>query len=332
MASGDGMHAADSWKFNGLQPGRLWPPSCSPPGEMRERRFQLLVVEDGGRRLRRLNVALWVARTALAIAGIGALGLAAALVDYRGLRIARAELTAYQRHVHEHRRLVEIVERRLAELRSEAATWSGLHAAIMKPFGPTGRMPGKSGIGGAGVPLAPSRDDVPEAPIPEQLAALLASLQEEGKQLRVLGRFTADAGRVMSALPSRWPLTGAVNSGFGRRPSPWSGEPEFHAGVDIAADPGTPVNAPAPGTVVFAGATPGYGNTVILDHGQEITSRFAHLHRIKVAPGQRVERGQLIALSGSSGRSTGPHLHYEVLVRGRAIDPRRVIWDRAAWN
>lgn len=298
---------------------------------MRERRFQFLIVENDGRRLRRVNVPLWVARSAIALAGIGLLALAVVLLDYRALRVARVEIAAHQRDVQEHRRLVELTGQRLAELRAEAATWPGLHATILTPFGPSGRPPAKSGIGGAGVALAPSHD-IGQAPIAEQLAALLASLHEEGKQLRALGRFTADAGRVMSALPTRWPLGGTVNSEFGRRLSPWSGEPEFHGGMDIAAEPGTPVKAPAPGTVVFAGGTPGYGNTVILDHGQEITSRFAHLHKIKVAPGQRVERGQMIALSGNSGSSTGPHLHYEVLIKGRPIDPRRVIWDRAAWN
>jgi len=298
---------------------------------MRARRFQFLIVEDGGRRLRRVNVPLWVARSAIALAGIGVLVLSVVLLDYRALRSARAEIAMYQRDAREHRLVTDLMAERLAALRAEAATWPELHVTILKPFGPSGRAPARSGIGGAGLTLSPSRD-IEQAPMPEQLKGLLASLQEEGKQLRALAGFTADAGRVMSALPSRWPLTGAVNSGFGRRPSPWSGEPEFHGGIDIAAETGTPVTAPAPGTVVFAGSTPGYGYTVILDHGQEITSRFAHLHRIKVAQGQRVDRGQTIAHSGSSGRSTGPHLHYEVLVRGRAIDPRRVIWDRTAWN
>jgi murein DD-endopeptidase MepM/ murein hydrolase activator NlpD len=298
---------------------------------MRARRFQLLLVEDGGRRLRRINVPLWVARTTLVVAGLGTVALGLALVDYRALRTARSEIAAHHRDVKAHEHLVALVAERLAELRTETARWPELHAAIMKPFGPSGRGPGARGVGGPATPLAPPRDGG-DASIPEQLADLLASLREEGRQLQALGRFAADAGRVMSALPTRWPLGGAVNSEFGRRRSPWSGEPEFHGGIDIAAEPGTPVKAPAPGTVVFAGAVPDFGNTVVLDHGQDVSSRFAHLQKLKVAPGQRVDRGQMIALSGSSGRSTGPHLHYEVLVRGRPIDPRRVIWDRLASN
>ena len=176
---------------------------------MRARRFQFLIVEDGGRRLRRVNVPLWVARSAIALAGIGVLVLSVVLLDYRALRSARAEIAVHQRDAREHRRVTDLMAERLAALRAEVATWPGLHTTILKPFGPSGRAPTRSGIGGAGLTLAPSRDIIGQASMPEQLQELLASLQEEGNQLRALARFTADAGRVMSALPSRWPLTGA---------------------------------------------------------------------------------------------------------------------------
>jgi murein DD-endopeptidase MepM/ murein hydrolase activator NlpD len=106
--------------------------------------------------------------------------------------------------------------------------------------------------------------------------------------------------------------------------SPWTGKPEFHSGIDLAAGSGTPVKATAGGTVRFAGAAEGYGNSVILDHGAGVESRYGHLQTVGVARGQRVERGQLIGLSGNTGRSTAPHLHYEVLVDGRPVDPRRL--------
>jgi murein DD-endopeptidase MepM/ murein hydrolase activator NlpD len=82
------------------------------------------------------------------------------------------------------------------------------------------------------------------------------------------------------------------------------------------------VKATAPGVVSFAGKTPDYGNTIVVDHGSDIKTRFGHLHKIHIAPGDRVERGQEIAVSGNTGRSTGPHLHYELLVQGRPIDPK----------
>jgi murein DD-endopeptidase MepM/ murein hydrolase activator NlpD len=99
---------------------------------------------------------------------------------------------------------------------------------------------------------------------------------------------------------------------------------EFHAGIDLAAATGTPVKATAPGVVRFAGAAAGYGNSVVLDHGTGVESRYGHLDTVGVARGQRVERGQAIGLSGNTGRSTAPHLHYEVIVDGRPVDPRRL--------
>jgi murein DD-endopeptidase MepM/ murein hydrolase activator NlpD len=128
---------------------------------------------------------------------------------------------------------------------------------------------------------------------------------------------------VLAALPSRLPLRGGLNSAFGPRLSPWTGLPEFHNGVDVAAAPGTPVKATGGGVVRFAGTAPGYGNTVLVDHGSGIETRYGHLQSVGVARGQRVERGQPIGLSGNTGRSTAPHLHYEVLVDGKPVDPRR---------
>ena len=95
-------------------------------------------------------------------------------------------------------------------------------------------------------------------------------------------------------------------------------------GVDLAASPGTPVKATNARVVGFAGTTPVYGHNVLLDHGSGIQTRYGHLQKIGVTRGQRVERGQLIGVSGNTGRSTGPHLHYEVLVDGRPVDPRRL--------
>ena len=161
----------------------------------------------------------------------------------------------------------------------------------------------------------------------QELDLLTATVNEEGQNLRALERFMVKAGRVLAALPSRWPVRGAVNSEYGRRLSPWSGAPEFHSGIDIASERGFPVKAPAPGTIVFAGTQAQYGNTVILDHGNDIKSLYGHLQKIQVTQGQRVERGQVIALSGNTGKTTGPHVHYEILVKGQAVNPRGYLWD-----
>jgi murein DD-endopeptidase MepM/ murein hydrolase activator NlpD len=136
------------------------------------------------------------------------------------------------------------------------------------------------------------------------------------------------AAEALAALPSRWPVRGRVNSEFGPRASPWGGEKrgEFHSGIDIGARIGTPVKAPARGTVLFAGRVPEYGISLVIDHGNDIKSLYGHLSRLLVTQSQRVERGQTVALTGNTGRSSGPHLHYEILVLGRAVNPRTYLW------
>jgi murein DD-endopeptidase MepM/ murein hydrolase activator NlpD len=125
--------------------------------------------------------------------------------------------------------------------------------------------------------------------------------------------------RMLAAIPSIRPVNGVVVAGFGYRTDPW---PEFHKGVDLAADYGSMVRAAGTGTVASAGwDAGGFGNLVDIDHGNGYHTWYAHLSRITVAAGQHVTKGQAIAFVGSSGESTGPHLHYQVMKDGLAIDP-----------
>jgi|GEM_PF-4396647 len=142
-------------------------------------------------------------------------------------------------------------------------------------------------------------------------AALSASLPEEG-----------EAWLPLDHLPLAPPLTPLrVASPFGPRPSPFTGLPSRHEGVDLVAPPGTPVRAAAAGRVLFAGRDGPFGLAVVLDHGNGLTTRYAHLSRILVRAGGKVAAGRPIGLVGNTGRSTGPHLHYEVRLAGRALDP-----------
>jgi murein DD-endopeptidase MepM/ murein hydrolase activator NlpD len=124
----------------------------------------------------------------------------------------------------------------------------------------------------------------------------------------------------LAALRSRPPVPGPINSDFGTRRSFW--RRQFHTGIDIAASRGTPVQAPMGGTVTFAGWRGGYGKTIIIDHGEEFRTLYGHLSRVGVRRGQRVESGAAIGATGASGNASGPHLHYEILAKGRPINPR----------
>lgn len=134
---------------------------------------------------------------------------------------------------------------------------------------------------------------------------------------------------LLKALPARFPVSGKITSGFGTRKSPFSKRTVMHRGVDVSVPRGTPVNATGEGLVTYAGWYRGYGKLVELDHGYGIVSRYGHNERILVGVGERVSGGQVIALSGSSGRSTGPHVHYEVAVHGQEVDPTLVMFPHA---
>jgi murein DD-endopeptidase MepM/ murein hydrolase activator NlpD len=129
-------------------------------------------------------------------------------------------------------------------------------------------------------------------------------------------------GQPAMSVPSSRPLnTATFTSGYGVRSDPFRGQAAMHAGIDLAAPTGTAVYATADGMVDHASWEGGYGNMVEIEHGKGLSTRFGHLSRVLVHAGQMVHRGDLIALVGSTGRSTGPHLHYEVRIDGRAVNP-----------
>ncbi len=138
----------------------------------------------------------------------------------------------------------------------------------------------------------------------------------------------SDQKSFLNALPTKKPADGPFTSGFGVRVSPMGdGAEKMHEGLDIANLVGSAIRAPAQGTITFAGRKSGYGQIVIVDHGYGLETWYGHTSKILVKPGQLVKRGQTMALVGNSGRSTGPHLHYEVRVHGIPVDPLNYILE-----
>ena len=135
---------------------------------------------------------------------------------------------------------------------------------------------------------------------------------------------TADWLRANSA-PNLWPGEGLVTGSFGERIDPFNGEGAFHSGVDIASSDGHPVIAPADGVVMFADFLGGYGRAIVIDHGHGITTRYGHLANFACIAGQNVHRGDTIGFVGESGRSTGPHLHYEVRIHDTPVNPHKYL-------
>jgi len=131
-----------------------------------------------------------------------------------------------------------------------------------------------------------------------------------------------EAARSILALALETPVSGFVSSPFGWRKHPIAGEPAFHRGIDFSAPAGTPVEASAPGVVTFIGPADAYGKLVVISHGDRVQSRYAHLEGIEVTTGMAVTAGQRIGRVGSTGRSTGPHLHFELVIDGRVVNPK----------
>ena len=166
-----------------------------------------------------------------------------------------------------------------------------------------------------------------DADLLKQLDSLDKKVKAQEQEARALKSYFEDQQALLASAPSIWPVRGWVTSDFSVRLDPYTGERVMHEGIDVATGMGTPVRAPADGTVVFAGQEGGYGHVLVLDHGYGLKTRYGHLQRIDVKLGEKVKRGQFIAAVGNTGRSTGPHLHYEVRVNGVADNPRKFILE-----
>jgi murein DD-endopeptidase MepM/ murein hydrolase activator NlpD len=159
----------------------------------------------------------------------------------------------------------------------------------------------------------------------KDLDRLLAEAGLREQRQHQLGKLYEDSKSIMASTPDDWPLNGPLTSYFGYRKSPFGSRSEFHRGLDISAPSGTAINAPAEGIVVSTEWNSGYGLILTVNHGYGIVTRYAHLSQCYVEQGQRISRGERIAAVGASGRVTGPHLHYEVILNGIPVNPMRYL-------
>lgn len=180
-----------------------------------------------------------------------------------------------------------------------------------------------------GAPTASSGSTLAALPAlrsPENTFGLLHDLlQGIESRLRSVRSDVDKRNALAAATPSIWPAHGWISSGVGARRDPINGSRDFHEGLDISADHGTPVYATADGTVAQAAVEGGYGNLIVVDHGYGLETRYGHLSRYKVRSGEKIRRGDVLGLVGSTGRSTGAHLHYEVRVNGRLLNPLQLL-------
>jgi murein DD-endopeptidase MepM/ murein hydrolase activator NlpD len=181
-------------------------------------------------------------------------------------------------------------------------------------------MGGPTDAGSALTSMAPGLSS------PENTFALLKDLlQGLESRLQTVRSDVDKRNNLAAATPSIWPTHGWLSSSTGNRADPFTGEKDYHPGLDISADKGDPVYSTADGKVMSASAAGNYGNLVVIDHGYGIETRYGHLSAFKVKAGQQVKRGDLLGLVGSTGRATGAHLHYEVRANGRILNPLQLL-------
>ena len=172
----------------------------------------------------------------------------------------------------------------------------------------------------------PEMDNIVGTGGPENVTSLDHAAGQLERELRHINDRMKSETLRMSSVPNGLPVNGYITDSFGLRHNPFGGEGhEYHEGLDIAVDFGTPVAATADGLVIHAGPYSGYGNLVILYHSNGVTTRYGHLSRVIVEEGQRIKRGEQIGHAGSTGRSTGPHVHYEVRENDQPVDPMRFV-------
>jgi murein DD-endopeptidase MepM/ murein hydrolase activator NlpD len=186
---------------------------------------------------------------------------------------------------------------------------------------------GGTSVEGASALVTPDVEAVSPENAFGMLRNVLSSLESH---LSIVRRTVEKREALLSATPSIWPIHGWLSAGFGMRRDPFTGQADFHPGLDISAEKGTPIVATADGIVELAAPSGEYGNLVVINHGFGLATRYGHLSKFAAWQGQQVKRGDVIGYVGATGRATGPHLHYEVLANGKLMNPLQLLAGKSA--
>ena len=307
---------------------------------MPSRRFTILVADRSTGVVRRATISLRPAAVAMCIvlATPVLIGLGAAWKGWDDVAELRASHEALVVENSNYRGATEALAGQIESLQAAISDLSARSALDPNLARAMDRLPAlvrSRAMGGA--TTTASREDLSYARAlsaltsPEDtfglLRTLLGSLQD---RLNVVAHDVERRNALANATPSMWPAYGWLSSGMGPRRDPITGGPDYHSGLDIAGERGQPVYATAAGTVRHVGYQGAYGNLIVIDHGFGLETRYGHLLRYLVRPGTKVQRGDTIAQIGATGRTTGYHLHYEVVANGRLINPLQLLTQQPA--
>jgi murein DD-endopeptidase MepM/ murein hydrolase activator NlpD len=298
---------------------------------MRARRYTVLIADRSTGVVRRVGISLRPALASVAgilslpiLIGLGAKWSANAEIEQLADANARlrAENASYREATGELTGQIQSLESVIADLGERSALAPEQAEAIQKlPAVVKSRAAGGLSDGNRVI-----TDIVAALPSPEDTFGVLrVLLQGLENRLNYVRGSVEKRQELAAATPSIWPAHGWLSGAFGGRRDPFTGRPGMHQGIDISTDRGNPVYATADGTVASAGRAGEYGNLIVLNHAFGLSTRYGHLSRFNVGVGQQIKRGDIIGFVGSTGRSTGSHLHYEILANGKIINPLQLL-------
>jgi murein DD-endopeptidase MepM/ murein hydrolase activator NlpD len=296
--------------------------------------FTVIVVSDHSQAIRKFRLPRkWLQNAAYVGAGVALFGLLA-LGHYFALIGASSENAVLKEENAQLRSQILLVQEKVAHISATLDRVERFDAKLRTAvtqlqdpernlaIGPVGDSDADAAIPGP----APAAEANLTA-LPGKLSSLETEASRQEQSLRELQEYFDDQRSLLASTPSIWPTRGWVTSDFGTRMDPYTAERKMHQGMDIATPHGQVIYTPSDGSVVFLGTEGGYGKVLVIDHGYGVKTRYGHLSEIHVRLGDRVSRGQKVASVGNTGRSTGPHLHYEVRVNGIPEKPRKFILE-----
>jgi murein DD-endopeptidase MepM/ murein hydrolase activator NlpD len=301
---------------------------------LRRRYYIVFVAAEENGKLRKIPVPLHYAYVFVAAAIVGAFTITGMAGSYSRMLLKTASFNQIRSQHEALRKDYQQLEQVAHEKEVQAASLGSLANEVSALYGLRQTRLAKSAAIATAPPVSvDTNGDFTDAAYTaslDQLASLRTTALS-GRLSRAFEIGLSPAGNGgdnwlnLADAPSLWPVVGPITSSFGEREDPFNGEGAFHAGIDISSTFGQPVRAAADGMVLTAGLASGYGREILVDHGNGIQTLYGHLSGFAITPGEQVKRGQIIGYVGTSGRSTGPHLHYEVRIRNTPVNPHKYL-------
>jgi len=297
------------------------------------KKINIVILPEGAKRVRQLNVPKILLLLVFPLLICTGLLLAWIVKDYRSVKTDIPRLAFLQKENSRHQEQIASLTEKISIIQKKLTELNEFDKKLrtMVNLEPTRANPHFVGMGGSD-PASSSSRAAAEKLNKKMVRSMHKSLDEIDAEISVqllerteLISYLNKQKSLLASTPSIWPTKGWISSEFGYRLSPFTDEREFHKGIDICNKRGSPIIAPANGVVRSIETDAGYGKMLVINHGYGLISRYAHLDKVLVKKGQSVERGQEMALVGNTGRTTGPHLHYEVHLNGVPVNPLRYI-------